>query len=232
MRVLRLSRGDILIAAAIHFVGKNIAGKDFSGREMASQVYWRNGVVGDWFVGGNWVSGVAPTTGDTATIEVGTAILDQPVNPLIGIAIVLGEGDAVLRAIDATFEGTDPPQGTPEINATLTVTGSLAASTDAVFNIQGEASFDGQIFVEAIAGGLTILIQDDSHNHAGVFRLLNTDEKAAIVVSQESYLDFEGQTVFNEAFIQIEGTGRDFRRRHVHRHYSEPKRRHWRRISA
>jgi hypothetical protein len=173
---------------------------------MASQVYWRNGVTGGWFFPGNWVSGAVPVTGDTAIIETGTATIDAPANPLVGIAIVLGEGDAILRAIHATFEGTNPPQGTPEINATLTVTGDLAASTDATFIVEGQTSFDGQIFVEAIAGSLTILIQDGPNGQAGVFALKSTDNKAAVVVSQESFLDFEGQTVTNGAFIQIEGT--------------------------
>lgn len=173
---------------------------------MASQIYWQSGTVGDWFVSGNWVSGVVPVTGDTAIIETGTAIIDSPADPLVGIAIVLGAGDAILRAIDATFEGTDPPQGTPEVNATLTITGSVVDSTDVTFIVEGDTSFDGQIFVEAIAGSLTIVVQDDGHGHAGVFKLLSTDNKAAVLVSQESFLDFEGQTVFNEAFIQIEGT--------------------------
>ncbi len=173
---------------------------------MASEIQWRTGVAGDWFIAGNWVQSTIPTTGDIATIADGTATISSPSSPLVGIAIVLGADDTILKATDATFEGTSPPQGTPEINATLIVSGDVGDSTDAVFIVEGETSFDGQIAVEAIAGGLTIIVQDDSHGHVGVFRLLNTDDKAAIVVSQESYLDFEGQTVFNEAFIQIEGT--------------------------
>ena len=173
---------------------------------MASEIHWRTGIVGDWFVAGNWVQSTIPTTGDIATIADGTAIIASPANPLVGIAIVLSADDTILKAIGATFEGTSPPPGTSEVNATLTVSGALADSTDAVFIVEGETSFDGQIFVEAIAGSLTILIQDDGNGHASVFKLLNTDNKAAIVVSQESFLDFEGQTVFNEGLIQIEGT--------------------------
>ncbi|MGV3634159.1 MAG: hypothetical protein ACO1NY_07395, partial [Pseudorhodoplanes sp.] len=172
---------------------------------MASEIYWQNGVTGDWFVPGNWVAGVVPVTGDTAIIETGTAIIDTPADALVGIAIILSEDDAVLRAIHATFEGNTPPVGTSEVDATLMVTGDLAASTDAVFIVEGHTSFDGQIFVEAIAGSLTILIQDDPNGQASVFTLNSTDNKAAVIVSQESFLDFEGQTVFNAAFIQIEG---------------------------
>ncbi|MGE3987641.1 hypothetical protein [Pseudorhodoplanes sp.] len=173
---------------------------------MATNIQWRTGVSGDWFIAGNWVPDTVPVTGDIATIADGIAIIDTPSNPLVGIAIVLAADDTILKAIGATFEGTVPPPGTAEINATLTVSGALADSTDAVFIVEGETSFDGQIFVEAIAGSLTILVQNDANGHASVFKLLNTDQKAAVVVSQESFLDFEGQTIFNQGLIQIEGS--------------------------
>ncbi len=173
---------------------------------MATNIQWRTGVSGDWFIAGNWVPNTVPATGDIATIADGTAIIDAPSNPLVGIAIVLSADDTILKAIGARFEGTAPPPGTSEINATLTVSGALADSTDAVFIVEGDTSFDGQIFVEAIAGSLTILVQNDANGNPSVFKLLNTDQKAAVVVSQESFLDFEGQTIFNQGLIQIEGS--------------------------
>ena len=170
---------------------------------MNPELRWRSGLTGSWFASTNWVADVVPATGDTAIIDSGTAQILSPSSPLVGIHIVLGGVDgsppAILEAIDAVFEGSS---GTPEINVTLTVSG-LPALTNAVFIAEGETSFDGQIFVEAVAGSLTILVRDDGDGSA--LTLLNTDQKAAIVVSQESFLDFEGQTVVNESLIQIEG---------------------------
>jgi hypothetical protein len=174
---------------------------------MATELRWRSGAVGDWFFRGNWSPTKVPATQDTAIIEDGTAIISSPAKPLAGINIVLGGDDdgavATLKAINASFQGAQ--SGQREFNATLTVTGTLADSTDAVFVSQGNTSFDGQIFVEAIAGSLTIQVQSDG-NGPGTFRLLNVDRKAAVVVSQESFLDFEGQTVINNGLIQIEGS--------------------------
>jgi hypothetical protein len=176
------------------------------------EAIWREGTVGYWFVSTNWEFDTPPIEGDTALIGSGTAIIDAPSHPLLGIAIILGEDDPVLRAIDVTFEGLATNVGghPSEVNATLTVTGyNPADPNDASFVIQGVTSFDGQIFVEAINGSLTILIEEDNQSQVGVFRLLSQDNKAAVLVGQESVLDFEGaagSSVYNAAFIQIEGT--------------------------
>ena len=45
---------------------------------MASEIDWRTGIVGDWFVAGNWVQSTIPTTGDIATIADGTATIASP----------------------------------------------------------------------------------------------------------------------------------------------------------
>jgi hypothetical protein len=172
---------------------------------MATDIYWLSGTTGNWFTASNWQGGAIPATGDTAFIESGTAIISATPNPQIeGIAIVLGgDGDPVtLSAINATFEGSG--SGAQEIATRLFVKGTLDEKTDATFIVAGATSFDGQIFVNALAGSLTIDVRDDGVT-AGVFTLANTDEKAAIVVSQESFLDFEGKTVFNHSLIQIEG---------------------------
>jgi hypothetical protein len=172
---------------------------------MATDIYWLSGATGNWFTASNWQGGTTPATGDTAFISSGTAIISASPNPQIeGIAIVLGgDGDPVtLSAINATFEGSG--SGAQEVATRLFVKGTLDNKTDAQFIVAGETSFDGQIFVNALAGRLTIDVRDDG-NTAGLFTLANTDEKAAIVVSQESFLDFEGKTVFNHSLIQIEG---------------------------
>lgn len=173
-----------------------------------TQITWRTGLAGNWFVSANWIPSTVPATGDTAIIESGVVTISSstPSGPsIVGEAIVLGGADdgspAILHAINTVFTGTAP--GPTEINATLTVTGA-PAQTDAVFIVEGNSSFDGQIFVEAIAGSLTILVQSDGDG-PGLFSILNLDDKAAIVVSQESFLDFEGEHVFNQGLIQIEG---------------------------
>jgi hypothetical protein len=170
-----------------------------------AEVSWRNGVVGNWFSADNWIGDTVPVTGDAALVTSGTAIISATQDPTIaGLAIVLG-GDGLpvtLHAFNTKFEGAG--SGPQEVNTTLTVNGTLTERTNAVFITGGNTSFDGQIFVEALAGSLTIDVRDDGAN-AGVFRLLNSDQKAAVVVSQESFLDFEGLTVFNTSLIQIEG---------------------------
>lgn len=170
-----------------------------------TDITWLSGTTGNWFTASNWQGGTIPVTGDTAFIESGTAIISATPNPEIqGIAIVLGgDGDPViLSAINATFEGAG--SGGQEIATRLFVKGTLDDKTDAQFIVAGATSFDGQIFVNALAGSLTIDVRDDNAT-AGIFTLANTDKKAAIVVSQESFLDFEGTTVFNHSLIQIEG---------------------------
>src|SRR5215471_5511928 len=76
----------------------------------------------------------------------------------------------------------------------------------ATFLSEGNAtSFDGQIYVKAMGGGLTIDSEPDSGGHPGNFTLNNTDGKALIVVGQESLLTITGQTVTDDGFIQVLG---------------------------
>lgn len=172
---------------------------------MGTELRWLDGVVGSWFIAGNWSPAQVPVTGDTATIGSGTAIVSSAT--LLGEAIILdSDGDntqATLRAIDAHFAGSG--SGSSEVNTTLTVSGTYNERTQAIFIGEGDTSFDGQIFVQAIGGRLTIYSLA-SGNEAGTFTLLNTDKKATILVSQESFLDFEGQSFVNQGVIEIEGT--------------------------
>ncbi len=174
---------------------------------MGMELRWRSGVTGNWFVADNWTSGVVPAAGDTAIIASGTAIIAASSDAsIIGEAIVLGGAEdgstVVLHAVNAQFAGSG--SSSSELNATLTVSGALAGTTNAVFIAEGNTSFDGQIFVEPVGGSLTIQSISDGVN-PGTFTLLNTDSKATIVVSQESFLDFEGQNFVNQGVIEVEG---------------------------
>ncbi len=175
---------------------------------MATDLRWLDGVVGSWFIAGNWAPAQVPTAGDTATIGSGTAIVSGTGSvTVLGEAIILDSaGDntvATLHAVNAQFAGSG--SGASELNATLTVSGTYNERTRAVFIAEGDTSFDGQIFVQATAGSLTIHSVANGSD-AGTFTLLNTDDKATIIVSQESFLDFEGQFFVNQGVIEIEGT--------------------------
>lgn len=180
-----------------------------SATELDPTQIWTPGNVGNWFTGANWKSGTVPQTGDTAVIQSGTAIISSLPNPsIVGEDIQLGGltvgSPVTLVAIDATFEGSG--SGASEVNTTLTVTGGkpTGSTVDAIFLVEGNTSFDGQIFIEPIGGSFTIDSESDG-THPGTFTFLNTDLKATMLVSQESFLAFKGGTFVNYGLIQIEG---------------------------
>ncbi len=175
---------------------------------MASELRWLDGIVGSWFIAGNWTPAQVPASGDTATIGSGTAIVSGTGSvAVLGEAIILDSASdnttATLHAINAQFAGDGT--GATEVNTTLTVSGAFDETTKAAFIVEGNTSFDGQIFVQAIGGSLTIYSVANGAS-AGTFTLLNTDDKATVIVSQESFLDFEGQFFVNQGVIEIEGT--------------------------
>jgi hypothetical protein len=175
---------------------------------MATELFWRLGSVGNWFTPDNWATGIVPGAGDTAIVRSGEAIISssQP-RSITGETIMLGGSESsspvTLKAVDVTFEGSG--SGASEVNTTLTVTGSHSHRVNATLIAEGNTSFDGQIFVQAVGGSLTI-DSESNGTSPGRFSFLNTDRKAAMVVSQESSLLLTGDTFFNNGLIQIEGS--------------------------
>ena len=147
-----------------------------------STLVWNQGIAGGWFVGTNWTPQGIPTTGDIVVIQSGTPSIPSGSAPIVGEQIVLGGvGPATLIATNATFAGTS---GLPELNATLTVVGGepTSAAPSAVLRAVGRTSFDGQIYVNALNGGLTIEAVSDGIT-PGDFTLINTDLKATVLVN-------------------------------------------------
>lgn len=166
---------------------------------------WIAGRIGYWNVAANWTSGQVPGSGDTTLIGSGAPTITSGTT-IAGEAIVLGGFDSAtsvtLTAIDTTFEGYTPPNSKAETNTTLTVTGGTPGSVlEANFVAQGSTSFDGQIFVGAIGGGLAI----DASGAGNSFTFSNDDGKAVMVVYQESTLSFTGGTIVNNGILQVEG---------------------------
>ena len=173
---------------------------------------WNAGTVGVWFDVDNWTTepppDSVPVTGDTVIIGSGTSTINAGDPSILGEAILLGGlavGSSVtLEAISATFDDTTTSTG--RVNTSITVAGGEPTSSplNAIFLIEGSTPFDGQIFVEAIGGSLTIDAQSDGSN-PGNFTVLNSDGKAVVLVTQESFLTFTGQTITNGGLIQVEG---------------------------
>jgi hypothetical protein len=176
---------------------------------MAFQT-WITGRLGNWFDAANWATAQVPAPGDNAVIHAGTATVSKSgTTPEIdGVSILLGglstNAPVTLEAVDAVFQGSTT---TPEINMVITVNGGdpVSAPLNATFLSEGNTSFDGQILVSAKGGGLTIDSEADGHGHAGHFTFSNADQKAVMVVGQESVLTLAGQTITNDGLIEILG---------------------------
>lgn len=175
---------------------------------VASTSTWNAGTTGDWFTAGNWSPAVVPTAGYTAMIGSGTASVSAGSPAVQGISILLGglaTGEPVtLEADNATFQGQSTPL--PAFNMTIQVAGGnpFLSPLNATFLAMGTTTYDGQILVGAIGGGLTISSQSDGTN-AGNFVFDNADDKAVMVVEQQSVLTFAGQTITNGGLIEVLG---------------------------
>jgi hypothetical protein len=178
---------------------------------MAIQT-WILSRIGNWFDPANWTTGQVPVPGDRAVINAGTAMVARP-QPgpfavVAGVSILLGGLDTgepvTLEAVDAVFQDSG---GTPEFDTVLTVSGGepTRSALNATFLAEGRTSFDGQILVSALAGGLIIDSEPDSRGTAGNFTFNNADQKAVMVVGQESVLTFQGQTITNQGLIEVLG---------------------------
>jgi hypothetical protein len=169
---------------------------------------WTQGAAGDWFTAANWTPAQVPKTGDTAVVHAGTPTVSAGAPAVRGVSIVLGgltvAQPVTLKAIDATFEGVGTPPN--ETDTVIDVTGGQPVTSpfNAVFLAEGNTSFDGQILVTAPGGSLTIESQSDGTSD-GNFLFDNADQKAVMVVEQESLLAFTGQTVTNDGLIEVEG---------------------------
>lgn len=169
---------------------------------------WNPGTTGDWFTAGNWTPAVVPTAGYSVMIGSGTASVSTGSPAVQGISILLGglaTGEPVtLEADNATFQGQETPLS--ELNMTIQVAGGnpFLSPLNATFLAMGTTTYDGQILVGAMGGGLTISSQSDGTN-AGNFIFANTDQKAVMVVEQQSVLTFTGQTITNGGLIEVLG---------------------------
>src|SRR5262249_21456302 len=173
---------------------------------------WITGRIGNWFEAGNGATGQVPIVGDSAIIRAGRASVSQPMpGPLAGVtgvSILLGglgtNAPVTLEAVDAAFQGSAT---TPGIDMVLTVNGGdpVIAPLNATCLSEGNTSFDGQILVSAKGGSLTIDSEPDSLGTPGHFTFSNADQKAVMVVGQESVLTFAGQTITNDGLIEILG---------------------------
>jgi hypothetical protein len=172
---------------------------------MATQT-WVPGVVGDWFLPANWTTDTVPVPLDTALIGSGMPIIGEG-SSILGQTIILGgsatASSVTLAAIDTTF---GPNTGTTPFATRLFVTGGhpVTSPLRATFLVEGNTSFEGQIIVQAPGGSLTIESASDGTN-PGNFTLDNADFSTTILVNQESFLLFKGQTITNDGLIQVDG---------------------------
>jgi len=171
---------------------------------------WTAGTVGSWFTASNWSPAVVPTAGYTAVIGSGTAIVSSGSPAVLGVSILLGglaTGEPVtLEADNALFSFDGELSPLPNIGTTIQVAGGnpFLSPLNATFLVKGTTTYDGQIIVGAMGGGLTILSQSDGTND-GNFVFDNTDQKAVMVVQQQSVLTFAGQTITNGGLIEVLG---------------------------
>jgi hypothetical protein len=176
---------------------------------MAAQTAtWNAGTVGDWFTAGNWTPAVVPTAGYTAHLGSGTAIVSANSDAVQGVSILLGglaTGEPViLQADGATFEGLGVPPNETDMVITVVGGNPFLSPLNATFLVKGRTTYDGQILVEAQGGGLTIDVQALGSTR-GQFVFDNTDQKAVMVVEQESVLTFAGGLISNGGLIEVEG---------------------------
>jgi hypothetical protein len=122
---------------------------------------WISGSIGDWFDSNNWVSGTVPQAGDTAVISAGTPKIDSG-GQILGETITLGGaasgGVVTLSAINATF-GPELSSGSDKVanDEMLLVTGGgTSTPVNATLFASGTTTFEGQMIVEPMNGGLTI----------------------------------------------------------------------------
>lgn len=174
----------------------------------ANTSIWTAGTIGDWFTASNWTPAVVPTAGYTAMIGAGTAIVSAGSPAVQGISILLGglaTGEPViLEADNAIFQGLTTSGS--EVNMTIQVAGGhpFLSPLNATFVAKGNTMYDGQILVGAQGGRLTIVSQSDGTKD-GNFVFSNTDQKAVMVVEQQSVLAFAGQTITNGGLIEVLG---------------------------
>ena len=177
---------------------------------------WISGSIGDWFDLSNWVSGTVPQAGDTAVISAGTPKIDSG-GQILGETITLGGaasgGVVTLSAIDATF-GPELSSGSDKVanDEMLLVTGGgTSTPVDATLFASGTTTFEGQMIVEPMNGGLTISALPDG-SAEGNFELLDsgssptTTGSTLVLVTQESVLHLAGNVITNSAVVQVEGS--------------------------
>jgi hypothetical protein len=169
---------------------------------MATQT-WSPGAVGDWATGSNWNTGVPPATGDFAIVNSGFPIIDEG-STISGVQILLGgeptSSTVILGAVDSTFAAAGDDDMQIFVRGGHPVTSPLHAR----FIVEGDTFFDGQIYVEPLGGSFTIEVASDDGSPSN-FTFANTDNAAVMLVSQESVLLFEGDTITNEGLIQVDG---------------------------
>ena len=151
------------------------------------------------------MSGTVPQSGDAVIIESGTPELIDAT--IVAEQITLGSvnsGSAVtLLANSAVFEPL-VIAGKAQANQTITVTGG-SFPVSATFLSYGFTTYEGQIFVEAFGGSLTI----DAESFGafpGEFQFLNTIGSTFVLVTQESALHFTGEKITTAGVIEVEGS--------------------------
>lgn len=174
----------------------------------ATTVAWNSGVTGDWFAASNWTPAVVPTAGYSATIGSGTAIVSAGHGAVQGVSILLGglaTGEPVtLEADGAVFKGLGLPPNETDMVIQVSGGNPFLSPLNATFLVKGKTKYDGQILVEAQGGGLTIDAETNGTDK-GQFVFDNTDQKAVMVVEQESVLTFTGDIITNRGLIEVEG---------------------------
>jgi Ca2+-binding RTX toxin-like protein len=160
---------------------------------------WTGITNNDWSTSGNWDPAGTPQSGDNLTVTSGTPTVSSG-STITSEAIVLNGATVTtpvsLTAIDTTF------------NETFSALTTLTAFSTATLRAEGNTSFDGQIYVQATGGRLTIDSESDGTN-AGNFTLSNSDDAALVLVSHESSLHLAagtgGSTITNDATIEVDG---------------------------
>lgn len=167
---------------------------------------WISGTVGRWFDTANWTTEPPdanhyPQAGDTVTISSGRVRIpaaDQPLGPIehetITIGGLNGTASVTLWLGSVTFG--------PDVEMTVTDP-DPSEPLSAFFRSHGTSSFEGQLFVEALGGKLTIDARTDGTS--ANFILDDAGGRTLVLVAQESALVFKGERITNAAVVQVEG---------------------------
>lgn len=148
---------------------------------------WLAGLAGDWRNPANWSPVGVPQPGDRLVVVEGAPTID---GGAIRSETIFLLGSVALTAISVDFE-----PGPSGITRIIVSGGTGGDPTRASLLVEGETTLLSSIYVETIGGGLTIDADATFTIAYGGF----------LLVSQESFLSFTGDTIVHDGLLSIAG---------------------------